>query len=328
MTGAREPVPAAARVRLFVKGLTPPFLWQALKRAKDALRQEPPPAQEVEEPREDEPVPAEPPEWEYVPEGWAAARSDPRIKGWDVGAIAEAYREKWPSFVRALEGTQPLGVGHEVVAGASVGTEDHEAHNTLVSYAYVLALAARRKERVSLLDWGGGIGHYLLVSRAVLPGVEIDYHCKDVPTLTAYGRELFADARFCDDDETCLDRTYDLVLASGSFQYSEDWRTALARLAGATGGYLYVTRLPVALRSESFVVVQRAYRYGYDTEYLGWVLNREELLEHAGTVGLELVREFLISAWFSARGAPEEPVGHRGFLFVPAGAGELASAPE
>jgi putative methyltransferase (TIGR04325 family) len=303
----------AARLRLVLKSLTPPLVWNALKRLKD--RGQAPAATFAAEPAPREEPPA-PPEWEYVPEGWARA-SDPAVKGWNVDAIVEAYRAKWPSYVRALEGPRPLGVYHEVVEGGSVWTEDESAHNMLVSFAYVLARAAHGKERVSLLDWGGGIGHYYLLARAVLPEVEIEYASKDVPKLAAYGRELFPEARFYE-DESCLAQRYDLVLVSGSLQYSEDWPATLARLAGATGGYLYVTRLPVALRAPSFVVLQRAYAYGYDTEYLGWVVNREELLRQAEAAGLELVREFLLAARFAANRAPESPVSHRGFLFRPA----------
>jgi putative methyltransferase (TIGR04325 family) len=303
----------AARVRLLVRSLTPPVLWNALKGLKD--RRARPAATSTGEPDIEAPPEAEPepPEWEYVPEGWARA-SDPSVKGWNVDAIVEAYRAKWPSYVRALEGPRPLGVYHEVVAGEGVWTEDESAHNMLVSFAYVLALAAHRKERVSLLDWGGGIGHYYVLARAVLPSVEIEYASKDVSKLAAYGRELFPEARFYDDD-SCLERRYDLVLVSGSLQYSKDWPATLARLADAADGYLYVTRLPVAFRAPSFVVLQRAYAYGYDTEYLGWVVNRDELLREAERAGLELVREFLLAARFAADGAPESPVGHRGFLF-------------
>ena len=265
---------------------------------------------------EPEPEPAppaakpEPPEWEYVPEGFAR-----QAKGWNVQAISGAYREKWPSYVAAIEGTKPLGVYHEVVSGAGVATEDYSAHNMLMSYAYVLALASRGLARISILDWGGGIGHYLQLSRALVPDLEIDYHCKDVPVLAAHGRELFPEASFYDDD-SCLERHYDLVFASGALQYAADWPATLTGLAGATNGLLYLSRVPVAEHAESFVVLQRAYAYGYDTEYLGWVINREKLLSVAQRAGGKLVREFLLSALFAAPGAPEELVGHRGFLFA------------
>ena len=303
--------PLAARLRLLVKGLVPPYVWAGLKWAKDRARggraAEAEPPRAVEEPR-----PARP-EWEHVPEGWARA-ADAAVKGWDVDAVAAAYRRRWPSFVRAVEGPGPLGVAHEVPEGVEVPREERGAHNTVMSFAYVLALAARRRDALSLLDWGGGPGHYCLIARALLPDVPLDYHSKDVPKLAALGREVVPDGHFHDDD-SCLERSYDLVLASGSLQYAEDWRGLLARLGAAAGPYLYVTRLPVALRAPSFVVVQRPYAYGYDTEYLGWVVSRDELLEAARAAALRLVREFLLVDEAEVAGAPESPVQHRGFLF-------------
>ena len=296
----------AARVRLFVKDLTPPLAWRTLKRAKDAVRGEPQP--------EVSPAPAErqPPEWEYVPEGWQR-----QTKGWDVDAVVAAYRDKWPSYVDALREPNPLGVYHEVVAGTGVEAHDRGAHNMLVSFAYVLARAAHGRERLSMLDWGGGLGHYFALARAVLPDLQLDYHCRELPKVAAAGRELLSETSFHDDD-SCLDRRYDLVLASSSLQYAEQWRDLLRRLARATGSYLYVTRVPLALRAPSFVVLQRANRYGYGTEYLGWVFNRDELLREAAAASLRLVREFLLFGEIDAVGAPERPVEHRGFLFQPA----------
>jgi putative methyltransferase (TIGR04325 family) len=286
--------PLSVRVRLALKAKLPSPLWTALKRAKARVR-----------PRV-EPPPAPLAEWEYVPEGFA--RPAP---GWDVEAIARVYREKWPSFLEATRGSGPLGVNHEVPLGQPVPREDRDAQQMVLAFGYALALAAAGKQRLSLLDWGGGPGHYAVLARALLPGVEVEYHSRDLPALVALGRELLPGDAFHDDD-TPLERRYDLVVASSSLQYHEDWRGTLRRLADATDGYLLVTRVPVARSCPSFVVLQRAQAYGYETEYLGWVLNREELLEAAG---LRLVRELVLPAWLTAEGAPEAPVEHRGFLF-------------
>jgi putative methyltransferase (TIGR04325 family) len=284
------------RIVLAAKAVTPAPVWSVLKRLRG--REEPPPA----------PPPA-PPEWEYVPEGWERAAG-----GWDVEAIASAYRTKWPAFLAAVGGTGPLGVNHEVPAGTPVPRDDVSMQQAVLAFGYALALAEGGRGRVSLLDWGGGPGHYAVLARALVPGVEVDYHSRDLPALTALGRELLPGDSFHDDDE-CLDREYDLVLSSSSLQYAPDWRAALRRLAGATGRYALVTRLPVARTAPSFVVLQRAHAYGYDTEYLGWAINVDELLETAQEAGLELVRELLVPAWFTAEGAPETPTGHAGFLF-------------
>ena len=304
-------VPTAARLRLLVKGLVPPYLWSALKWAKGAVAAR---GEAGGSPVVAGAPAAAKPEWEHVPEGWAHAAADPAVKGWDVDAVAAAYRRRWPSFVRALEGPGPLGVAHEVPDGIDVPRDERGAHNTVISFAYVLARAAHRRDQVSLLDWGGGPGHYYLIARAALPDVRLEYHSKDVPKLAALGRELVPDAHFHDDD-SCLGRPYDLVLASGSLQYAEDWRALLSRLTASSSPFLYVTRLPVALRARSFVVVQRPYAYGYETEYLGWVVARGELLQAAGDAGLRLEREFLLVDEAHVAGAPETPVQHRGFLF-------------
>lgn len=278
-----------------VKAVTPPILVLAAKWMLGRGKSAPPPALPAEQ--------APPPEWEYVPEGW-----DRQVKGWEIEAVARAYARKWPDYVAAIEAPQPLGVHHET---AEITTDDPGAHNMLVSFAYVLALAARGRERISVLDWGGGLGHYHALARSVLPGVAFDYHVKETPAVAAQGRELVGAVVFHEDD-SCLDRRYDLVVASSSLQYEPDWQALLGRLAGAAERHLYVARVPVAPEAPSFVVLQRAQAYGYETEYLGWVLNRRDLLAAAG---LPLAREFLLDARFSAAGAPENPVEHRSFLF-------------
>jgi putative methyltransferase (TIGR04325 family) len=310
------------KLKWIVKAVTPPIILLAVKVISIRLGLRKPDEQPEQTLPATEPDTA--PEWEYVPEGWARIASDPSVKGWDVEAVAAAYREKWPGFLRAIEGAGPLGVYHEAGAGDEVTREDAGAHNLVLTFAYVAALAAHGKERLTFLDWGGSLGHYGAIARAVLP-VDVDYHCREVEHTVAVARATGAAGRYVSDD-SWADRTYDLVMASSSLQYSEDWRAQMADLARVCTGYLYVTRLPYTTRSSSFHVLQRAHRYGYDTEYVGWVVSRAELLECAATLGLGLEREFVIDAWLSAAGAPEDPIGHRGFLFSAPGARGPAAA--
>ena len=257
------------------------------------------------------------PEWEYVPEGWR--RKDPRVKGWNVESILDTQKARWPAFLRMVQGSGPLDATHRLqVAGevSAPSNNDYAAHNTMMAYAYVIARASRKKDRISLLDWGGGIGHYYIIGKALLPEIEIDYHCKDLPLLCRGGRELLPEAKFHENEEECFARTYDLVLASSSLHYSEDWKSVAQRLAVATRSYLYITRLPIVHRLTSFVAVQRPYQYGYQTEYLCWFLNREEFLTHMGAFEMELVREFLIQERPHVHKAPEQGE-YRGFLFRP-----------
>jgi putative methyltransferase (TIGR04325 family) len=251
-------------------------------------------------------------EWEYVPDGWARERADPAIRGWDEDAVVEAYRTKLPAYAEAIAGPGPIGLPTSAAFRDAVPIVKDQ--NVVLGFAYALTLASRQRDTVSILDWGGGAGLFSLLGRALLPGeVGIDYHCKDLPAICAYGREALPEATFHDDD-ACLDRRYDLVVASSSLQYSEQWREVLVRLAGAAEGYLYLARVPVVLRSPSFVVLQRAYRYGFETEFLSWVFNRDELLTAVSDSCLPLVRDLVFGERSDVRGAPE-PDETRAFLF-------------
>ena len=116
-------------------------------------------------------------------------------------------------------------------------------------------------------------------------------------------------------DEATLSRTYDFVLVSASLHYTPDWALLLRRLAGVADAYVFVTRQPFVDKATSYVAVQHPDRSGYyDTEYPGWVLNRDEFLQAAGQSGLRLVREVVSGEQPFIWGAPEQPV-YRGFLF-------------
>jgi putative methyltransferase (TIGR04325 family) len=249
-------------------------------------------------------------EWEYIPEGWAYAERHPEVKGWNVQDVLETYKKKWPRFVAMVQGRLPLGMAHE---SALTTNEDLTSHNTMMAFGYALALAARHKDRLTILDWGGGIGHYYLLAQALLPEVEIEYHCKDVPMLCKHGEQLFSQQHFYK-DEGCLDRVYDLVMASTSMHYTEDWQPLLQRLASAASDYLYIANLPTVEHASSFVFIQRPYLYGYNTEYLAWCLNRTEFLYTAESAGLDLVREFVYGHQPFIHGAPEQNT-YRGYLF-------------
>jgi len=254
-------------------------------------------------------------EWEYVPEGWAAQKSDRKIKGWNVDSVLEAYKNSWPEFVESLKAPSPLA-GFPRTISANASHQDIVAHNVRMSYAYVLGLCAAKRHTISMLDWGGGFGQYYLLSKTLFPEASIEYHCKDVPVIVEYGRELFPQNHYYSDD-SCLTRTYYFVLASSSLHYSEDWTAALQSLAKSTSDYLFITRTPIVLNSPTYVMVQRPYRYNYDTEYLSWCFNRQSLLEEAKRAGLELKREFLLGEEAEIKGMPEK-CEFRGYLFAPA----------
>jgi putative methyltransferase (TIGR04325 family) len=248
-------------------------------------------------------------EWEYLPRGWPENVNGGQ--GWNDAGVARAQELHWPTLVANLQGTGPLGTSHFL---SSQTREDRADHNAMMSYGYVLARAAWNKHRISVLDWGGSLGHYYLYSRALLPEVAIEYHCHDLPRLCEAGRKLLPQARFSEDSEEVLRRRYDLVVTSSSLHYFRDWRGVARKLAAAADDCLYVARLQTVPQGDSFAAVQRPYHSGYHGEFPSWFLSTRELVSCLEETGLELVREFVYAEDWHVRGAPEK-VDCRGFLF-------------
>lgn len=94
------------------------------------------------------------PDWEYLPGGWPDERK--HLRGWDSESVASTQLSRWGAFVESAEGIEPFGRSHE----SAVPDLDYALHNTVMSFVYVLARAAYKRKRLSILDWGGGIGHY------------------------------------------------------------------------------------------------------------------------------------------------------------------------
>jgi putative methyltransferase (TIGR04325 family) len=250
------------------------------------------------------------PEWQYVPQGWRD--DDARNMGWHHPTVVEAQRRRWSDFLAAIQSPRPLGVEQESV---EIQSESPSGHNAILTFLYGVARAAATRDSVSILDWGGGLGYYAAIARAALPEIAFDYTIKELPGVCLAGRDLLQGVQFVSDPEACLSRRYDLIFASNSLQYTKDWPSLLARFAQCAERWVLLTRLPLVDKTTSFIVVQRPHWVGYKTEYISWVLNRDELLAQAASEGLVLEREFLsVDERSFIVGAPEQ-CHSRGFLF-------------
>lgn len=253
--------------------------------------------------------PAPRPEWSYRPEGW---KNDSDVPGWDSKRIAELQQAKWNDFLTGIEGPGSLGMAHE--APVLKEREHLWGHNLNLSYGYVLATAARHREEISILDWGGGLGHYYPLSQALLPGSEIRFQVHDVPALCETGHELLPEVTFSSNSEDWHNKEFDLVMAGGSFWYAEDWKSFAKDLANSTQEYLYITRIMMTDHADTYVIVQCPELYENCTEVQSWVFNQGEFLSHVESLGLRLQRVFYFGAGPTIEGVPEQGI-FRGFLF-------------
>lgn len=275
-------------IRLFIRAWTPPGLVKLIRGVLNFIRPAP---------------------WEYVLGGWPMV--DKRIKGWNEPSIAETQKKSWTTFVEGIKGTRPLCTNPE--APDRVYSEDIQTHNMFMAFSYVLTLTAREKKKVSILDWGGGMGHYYLICKAILPEVEVDYYCQDLPEICRVGRELLPQVHFFEKEDACFNQKYDLVFVNSSLWYVKDWPLMMKKLVTATSSSLYVTRMLFVNQTESYVALQRPWAYGYQTEYACWIFNKEEFVRCITSFGLKLEREFFLGPGPYIFRAPEQG-SFRGFL--------------
>jgi putative methyltransferase (TIGR04325 family) len=286
----------------------PPIVTHKIRSMRQPVMPPSAPAVPVPQPEPAPPVAAAPPEWEMVPDSDAVWS---RGAGWSHDSIVETQSAKWPGFLRSVAGSGVLGQSHEADASAP---PDYGTHNTIMTFGYVLGRAIAGTKRLSVLDWGGGLGHYFVYARAFFPEVTFDYVVKDLPALCAAGAKRLPDVTFEADEAAALARRYDLVFASSSLHYSRDPYAVLDRLSRSSNGWLMITRTPIIERHDDFVVVQRPHAYGYMTEYPGWFMNRSRLVEFMKTHGFDLERQFLVAERPFVPNAPEQ-AQYYGFLF-------------
>jgi putative methyltransferase (TIGR04325 family) len=248
------------------------------------------------------------PEWEALPRSaWIAT------DGWLHPSIVDTQVAKWDGFVESIKQPNALGVAHEARPGAPVNVS---SHNIIMTFGYVLgrAIAVRGEQPIRVLDWGGGIGHYALLARQLFPETPIRYTICELKPLVDAGRKLVADVEFTADGDQALNGSYDLFFASSSLQYVHDFYGRMQKIAENGSRWIMVCRMPFVDVADDFVVVQRPQRYGYDTEYTGWFLNRNKFVSFMENNGYGLDREFLNDERPTVENAPEQ-CSYRGFLF-------------
>jgi putative methyltransferase (TIGR04325 family) len=306
-------------VRHAIKRVLPPIVVDLIRHLRGptvAEKDKPVVAPAVVEPTVP-PASELPPEWEVVADTDAVWQTH---EGWSHQSIVDTQMRKWPDFLRSLESARPLGQSHEAAADAP---PDYATHNTILTFGYALGRAAQGRQSLSVLDWGGGLGHYYAYARALFPELDLDYVVKDFRGFCDAGRRLLPDVTFLSDEQEATSRSYDFVFASGSLHYTRDHYGLLDRLCRSSREWLMVTRLPVVVASDDFLVVQRPYMYGYMTEYPGWFVNRQRFLAASTRQGFALERRFLVAEEPNVTNAPER-ARYDGFLFRRSDADRLA----
>jgi putative methyltransferase (TIGR04325 family) len=243
----------------------------------------------------------------YAPMAWDTPMSARPTEGWNERRVVDERCRGWGRIAEICSSTAPLGFSYEdqdQPRADSLGS-----HNVHLTFGYVVALAAREKRALSVLDWGGGLGHYYLIAKALVPDVALDYHCAEVPAAVEAGRVLNSDVTWYSGDEWSR-RTFDVVMVNASLQYVRNWREFIHQITKSVADYFFLTRIPVVERGPGFLALQRE----SGERILHQQFQATELVRAVEHEGLRLQREFVVGDRPFIRGAPEQ-CEMRGWLF-------------
>jgi putative methyltransferase (TIGR04325 family) len=236
----------------------------------------------------------------YTPHGWDTKLPAASASGYEFAGAIALERDGWAPFIRTIRSSY-LRLVTDRGSNPDIWRMACD-HNVFMTFGYVLALAAQGKDKLKILDYGGSLGPYYFISRALVPEVALEYHCKELPEMARAGQEFTPEVTWHTDD-SCLEQRYDLVMFSASLQYIRDWQQVLQKASLASREYVYLTMVSVVERTPSFVVVQRH----AGAQMLNQQLNKAELLSAIDRMGLRLIREFWVQDHPYVVNAPEQP---------------------
>jgi putative methyltransferase (TIGR04325 family) len=225
--------------------------------------------------------------FQYAPRGW----STPLPGGSHSDDVWSAFNARdTEELIARIRAREPLleTVGYD--------------HTNYILFGYALALAARHQTEVSVLDYGGRLGDYYWLGLALVPGVALEYHCKELPKVAEAGRRLTPEVTWHTDDGV-FGRSYDLVMFSSWIQYLPNWQDILVRAGQSARTYLLLADVPTVRDVPAYVATQREGR----RTNLQILMNRSEIVGTVEGAGLRLVREFAMGPHPPIAHAPEQP---------------------
>lgn len=178
-----------------------------------------------------------------------------------------------------------LAVARECLTAMKAGKPIPQIHKqrTVLLPAVVATLLGTR-ERLRILDFGGGLGiGYLTLLEAVSRAAErIDYRIVEVASVVDEGRRLFGDT-VAYVETLPAEGSFDLVYTSSAMQYVEDWPRLVASLAAYRADSILLSDV-FAGAIPTFVTLQNY----YGSRIRHWFLNLDDLLEAFSRTGYTL----------------------------------------
>jgi len=174
-----------------------------------------------------------------------------------------------------------------------------EPHQPFPVTAALLRAALSSGGRLSVLDFGGGLGGLLAQCRPFLFGLtSLRWFVVEQPHFAACGAREFQDSvlHFYSDLRLCLaEADPNIAVLSGVLQYVPDPDAVLDQIRAKRVPYIFVNRTPVA-RGDRQILVQVVPRRIYPASYPSWVFEDQFIERHCV--------DYAILAAFDSSGDP------------------------
>jgi putative methyltransferase (TIGR04325 family) len=125
-----------------------------------------------------------------------------------------------------------------------------------------VSLAANNRDKLRVVDFGGGGGFHYTIARAMLPPeIEISWNVVESPRLCRASDPLITPGlSFYDSIETASAdlESVDLIFTSSALQYTPDPLKTLEELLKIKATSIYITRTPFSMHNESIVGIPKS----------------------------------------------------------------------
>jgi len=158
----------------------------------------------------------------------------------------------------------------------------HKQRSTLLPITVAMMLS--HNDRVRILDFGGGLGiGYMTLVESIQHDLDrVDYTIVENPEVCAVGEKLIAEVAYISTLPSPV--SFDVIHASSSLQYIENWQDLLARFASLGPEYILLSDV-FAGDITTFVSLQNY----YESRIPHWFLNLQELLDTLDKHGYSLL---------------------------------------
>ncbi len=158
---------------------------------------------------------------------------------------------------------------------------------SLLPMVTAMAAASLKKDKLRILDFGGGLGNtYLLMNSGCVKQTGLEFYVVESQEVCRKGREIFRnDNKICFYSELPKDvKDFDIIHLGSSIQYIEDWKELPGEFAKYNAEYVLLADVPAG-DIPTYATLQNY----YGSKIPHWFFNIDEFVSAFDSVNYDLL---------------------------------------